>query len=256
MKVSGIYIYPVKSCKGITLQSSDVSNLGLENDRRWLIVDRDMKFITQRQFPKMALIEPMIRNKNLFLNAPGIQEIEVPSYKKYVNVKVWNDECLAYDQGKKVSQWLSTFLEQECSLVEISTCDKRSSRDRKSRIAFSDGYPLLIISEASLDDLNNRLKEPLPMNRFRPNIVIADCKPYEEDTLQQVKINDVILTGATECTRCSITTVNQLKGETDGKEPLATLAKYRKTHNGVIFGKNFNHQNLGTVSVGDEVKVI
>ncbi len=257
MKISGLYIYPVKSCKGIFLQQSNVDNLGLGNDRHWLVVDdKENKFITQRQMPKMALIEPSIKNGILTLNAPGMTEIEIPSYKKYTNVKVWSDECLAYDQGIKVSQWLSTFLEQECSLVEISSCDKRLSSDKKSRIAFPDGYPLLIISEASLEDLNSRLKEPLPMDRFRPNIVISDCKPYEEDTFGKIQINNVIFEGQTQCERCTVTTVDQSKGERSGKEPLATLNTYRKVANGVVFGRNFSHLNQGEIHVGDEVKVL
>lgn len=259
MIVSELYIYPIKSCKGIKIQSIEVNDFGFKYDRQWVVVDRNNCFITQRQFPKMALIETEIKNSSLTVKIPSNSKLSInleTNENKELNIKVWNDWCKGFGEKEEINNALSDFLGIDSKLVRLSKNNKRITKSGESKIAFQDGYPFLIISEASLQDLNKLLKKPLPMNRFRPNIVLSDCNAYDEDNLENIKINDVNLIGIKECERCTITTVNQLTGQTEGKEPLATLATFRRTDKGVKFGKNFSHLSTGRISTGNLVEKI
>ncbi|HEY9697387.1 MAG TPA: MOSC domain-containing protein [Trichocoleus sp.] len=260
--VTGIYLYPVKSCRGIAVSASDLTTWGLQWDRNWMVVTPQGRFLTQRELPQMALIETRIAPDALELSAPEMPRLRVPltlEATESLDVVVWGDACQAIDQGEAAAQWFSQFLGRACRLVRIGEAYQRlvdpTYSSEAAQVSFADGYPLLIISEASLADLNQRLAEPLPMNRFRPNLVVSGCDAYAEDRWQTIEINGVQFDGVKLCTRCAITTTSQETG-VRGVEPLPTLATYRQVKKGVIFGQNLVHRGLGQLTVGSEVKIL
>lgn len=265
MRVSQVNIYPIKSCAGVSLDAALISNIGFVNDRRWLLVDSDNHFLTQRELPRMALIQPAVADDCLRLSAPGIGGIElaVDQPGERIGVSVWKDSGIgAIDQGDQVAEWFSTFLGHDCRLVRFAEDAVRPVSPKYAprptdRVGFADGFPFLIISEASLVDLNSRLETPLLMNRFRPNIVVADTEPYAEDTWRAIRVGEVEIDVVKPCARCAITTTDQATAAR-GKEPLATLATYRIGQNGgAMFGQNAIHRTSGgTIHVGDPVSVI
>lgn len=261
-KITGLYIYPVKSLRGISLQTSELDARGLVHDRAWMIVDHANNFVTQRQFPAMAAIYTGLRPDALLLGADGFDTVRIPtrSAGQRLRVFVWDDTCEAIDQGGQASVYLSKVLGADLRLVYMPPDFHRPSRrlDPGSQVdvGFADGYPLLVASEESMADLNGRMKTPLPMDRFRPNIVVSGCdKPFEEDEWHSFTAGGVSFRGMKLCKRCEITQTDQLTGEIASKEPLATLAKYRKIGKGVCFGLNANHLGMGTLRVGDAIEV-
>ncbi len=252
MHVNSLYIYPVKSCAGISLSSVDVDTRGFQYDRQWMLVSLDEGFLTQRQIPKMATIRPSLSQTHLVINAAGMPTISIsliscPAQKR-VPTRVWNIDVMANDQGDAVAAWLSGYLEL-ANIRLMRMCEDNDT-------SFVDSRPVLVISEASLDDLNRRLAHAIPMDRFRPNIVIAHSQPYQEDTCQQIHIGTLILDSSKPCTRCVITATNQLTGERKSKEPLKTLSTYRKSPRGVIFGYYFIPQNLRKISLNDRCHMV
>jgi uncharacterized protein YcbX len=262
MRVQSLHIYPVKSCHGIDVSSVELDTRGFKHDRQWMVVSTHHGFLTQRQEPKMATIKPSLTEAELILSAPGMPDIRLPLTGVSPEVRqstiVWNDTTDAADQGDDVAVWLSAYLGHP-DLRLMRQCDDAvrvfaaKNGAPSGQIAFMDSRPFLMISTASLADLNARMGKPLPMNRFRPSIVIDDCKPYAEDHLAQVRVGTTLLHHAKLCTRCAITTVEQSNGEKDGKEPLKTLASYRKTESGVTFGCYFVHEGAGRITVGDKL---
>jgi uncharacterized protein YcbX len=201
-----------------------------------MVIDRRGKFVTQRELPGMARVVPQLGAGQLTLSAPGTEAVVLPIREggERVGVTIWGDQCFGLDQGDAVAAWLSAFLGEELRLVRFD----RSAPRRKTTAQFADGHELLVISEASLADLNERLALPLPMNRFRPNIVIAGVEAYDEDHLQALKTDDIELRLVEPCIRCQITMTDQDSGEV-GEEPMRTLLAYR-THprsGGVSFGQ-------------------
>lgn len=245
-KIQSLYFYPVKSCKGIELQSATVTPMGFANDRGWMIVDSNGRFLTQREVPRLALIAPSLEADALKLEAPANAALHVALDANAGNVEVivWRDRCAAFDCGNEAAEWLSAFLGKAVRLVRFDRSHKRASSsewtgDVEALNQFSDGFPWLVLSQASLDDLNARLPQPLPMNRFRPNIVLADVPAYAEDRIHELTVGNVRLRLVKPCTRCAITTTDQATGErTD--QPLRTLRQYRfdKNLRGVLFGQN------------------
>ena len=225
---------------------------GFVNDRRWLLVDGDNRFLTQRELPRMALIQPTIEGDCLRLSAPGVGDFELPVDQPGARaaVSVWKDSGIgAVDQGDPVAAWFSDFLEYDCRLVRFADDAVRPVSPKYAprptdQVGFADGYPFLIIAEASLDDLNRRLDTPLPMNRFRPNIVVADAEPYAEDTWRAIRVGEVEIDVVKPCARCAITTTDQATAAR-GKEPLRTLATYRNQNGGAMFGQNAIHRTSG-----------
>lgn len=263
LRLAALYHYPIKSCRGIALQRAQLTRFGLERDRHWMIVDAEGRFLSQRELPSLALIEPEIIADRLRLRASGMPDLLIPDRgSKTIEVDVWGDRVLADDTGREAATWMSDFLGVACRLVALGPAFERTvdpAFDRfGSRVAFSDGYPLLLLSEASLADLNTRMADPLPMNRFRPNLVVTGCAPYAEDDWRELEIGDVRLHVVKPCARCAITTVDQDQGQFAGKEPLRTLARYRRGEKGkVLFGQNVIHESkTGVLNVGDAVKVI
>jgi len=247
---------------GISLQSSQLDSMGLQYDRRWMVVSTEGKFITQRSHPQMALIQPKLHGGQLTLSSFGLEDHIVPLATKHspdINVQVWNDTVQAKHLSKETDTWLEQTIGEPCQLVympndEIRQCDLNYAKEG-DRTGFADGFPLLFISQASLDDLNSKLKDSVPMKRFRPNVVVTGCNAFAEDTWQTVKINNVHFRIIKPCSRCIITTIDPTLGMVTSPEPLKTLATYRKQGNKVMFGQNVVHDDVGTLTVGDSVLV-
>jgi len=270
MHVSSLFIYPVKSLRGFPVASARLDALGFEGDRRFLVVDPRGRLLTQRVLPKMAQVATALSANDLILSLEGTGSITVPRSVPTGSapiklVSVWKSEGLrAEDCGDDVAAWLGSILSAECRLVRIGEGYHRPVTKKAAApgdvVSFADAVPVLVISEASLDDLNDRLvaqgEESLPMNRFRPNIVVAGGAPYAEDTWPHVRIGEIKLRAAGPCVRCIMTTTNQETG-VRGHEPLRTLATYRRDQidsTGVIFGQNFIHETKrGVIRVGDPV---
>jgi uncharacterized protein len=248
MHVGALHIYPVKGCRGIDVTRAEITATGLKWDRHWMIVRPDGKFVTQRELPRLALIDTQLDTNNLVLRAPVGGEMCVPKQSSGAArpVRVWRDEVRGIDCGDAAARWLSEFLQEPLRLVAFDGSLPRFSNreftdDVRATTEFSDGYSILIVSEASLADLNARLPvSSLPMNRFRPNIVLSDCEAYAEDRLRDISIGDVQLRIVKPCTRCVVTTTDQSTGEVHGNEPLRTLKTYRFDRQlmGVTFGQN------------------
>lgn len=262
MQLTGVHIYPVKSCRGLSLKEITVEAKGPEGDRRWMIVDADGKFLTQRKFPRMALIEVHVDHQGLQLHIPGTRSKQIPllTEGKMMDVEVWKDRVAAVDQGEAIAQDLSAFLETACRLVYIPDqtvrkVDARYAIHDSDQVSFADGFPFLLISEASLEDLNQRLKEPVPMERFRPNLVVSGCEPFAEDRWKKILIGEIEFSIVKPCSRCVVTTVDQQSG-VKGIEPLQTLATYRKAEKGIMFGQNAIHRRHGVIRLGDVVQVL
>jgi MOSC domain-containing protein len=259
--LSGVYVYPIKSCGGISLQSADLGATGLLHDRRWMLVGEGGGFLSQRRHPRMALISSRLAPDRLVVSAPGMPDLEVPlegEDGERIDVEVWGDAQRGEPVGGYADRWFGRFLDARCRLVRKPEDDVRPVDSAYARsgdqTSFADGFPLLLISEASLEDLNKRLESPVPMDRFRPNLVVRGCGPYAEDGWDEIRAGGAVFRVAEACPRCAITTVDQGSGER-GKEPLKTLATYRKSGGGVLFGRNLIHSSPGNLRVGDPVEV-
>lgn len=266
MHLSEINIYPIKSLKGIALESAVVEERGLEFDRRWMLVDENRQFITQREVPRMATVKIKVGPDVMKASANGRGMIEVPlepGTGEMANVTVWNSTVKAEFYPQEIHKWFTEAVDFPCRLVRMPDSTKRivspnyAVRKFQDHVSFADGYPFLLIGEGSLADLNSRLDEPVTMDRFRPNFVVAGSSPFEEDTWRRVRIGSTEFHVVKPCARCVITTVDQVLGEKTGKEPLATLSAYRSVDGKVLFGQNLIAESEGAVvRVGDEVEVV
>jgi MOSC domain-containing protein len=261
IQISGLYVYPIKSCGGISLQKSILDGKGLKYDRRWMLVDEGGAYITQRKFPQLALVKTVIDGNDLIIFADGRTGLHVGTEEttgEMVTVKVWNDVCESNVVSSAANEWFFEFLDKKVRLVYMPENVIRSVDPNYSvgpfSTAFTDGFPILLISEASLDDLNSRLENPVPMDRFRPNIVVSGTVPFEEDGWRSIKTGDVQMHVVKPCARCVITTTDQQTAQRS-KEPLTTLAKFRTQNKKIMFGQNVIHQNTGTLNVGDTINV-
>jgi uncharacterized protein YcbX len=247
IRITALNVYPVKGCRGIALDSARVAATGFEHDREWLIVRPDGRFMTQREDPRLALIEPTLADEALQLRVPGGVELRVPfdAQGKEVEVTCWKDRCAAFDAGDEAAAFLTRYLGAPYRLVRFDARRKRLSNAQwtpgvEALNQFTDGFPWLLISEASLEDLNSRLSRQLPMNRFRPNIVVNGLPPFGEDRVHELAADGVRLRRAKPCARCIVTTTDQATGMRDGDEPLRALAQFRfdRQLKGVLFGQN------------------
>jgi uncharacterized protein len=261
VRLTGMNIYPIKSARGIPLDESAVDEFGLRYDRRWMIVDESGVFLSQRTHPRLALVTPSIRDQMLQLDAPGMPALHTPLDPRTAGtaiVRVWRDVCPAAWMGREAAEWFSEFLAVTCNLVHMPAEVVRPANPAfapaGTRVSFADAYPFLLVSEESLADLNRRLEKPLPMNRFRPNLVVAGREAYAEDTWKDLEIGDLRLRVVKPCERCAVTTTDQATAER-GQEPLRTLARYRKVNGDVMFGQNVVHEGTGRLRVGDPVTV-
>ena len=262
MTVTELAIYPIKSTRQITLDSATIGSMGFEHDRRWMLVDSEGQFITQRKYPRLVLVTATPAENSLQLSATGYSALTVPvpeSTATIIDTRVWKDDCQGLDAGDAAAQWFSHFLELECRLIYMPDNNVRALDARYSepgeRTGFADGFPFLLTSTASLEELNTRLEHPVAMNRFRPNIVVDTNEPFAEDQWKRIRIGTVTFRVAKPCSRCIMTTVDT-ELAVKGKEPLKTLSEYRRTDMGVIFGQNLIHEMTGEIRVGDRVEIL
>lgn len=263
-RITQIWIYPVKSLAGVRLTEARVMPKGLAHDRRWMLVDGEGRFLTQREHPEMALLRVTLqgsrvtvmgrkRADTITLDLTGAAQGDV------LKVQIWDDEVEAVEVSPEFSKWFSDELGMDCRLVFFPEPNRRDVdpdyANRGEQVSLADGYPFLIIGQASLDLLNAKLPEALPMRRFRPNFVFSGSHPHEEDAWKLVKIGGVGFEGKKKCGRCVLTTVDPETG-TKGPEPLKTLATYRKENNGIYFGENLVALEEGWVREGDKVTVL
>jgi uncharacterized protein YcbX len=266
VRVSGLFRYPIKSCRGQALTTTEFDARGIAHDREFVVIDANGTFLTQRQVPRMALIAPELTDDGLRVSAPDMEPITFARRREgdRIQVEIWKDHAPGIDQGDEIAEWLSAYMGQPVRLARMADDHVRQVDPTYAgpgdQTGFSDGYPALLISEESLTELNRVLTErgeaALPMNRFRPNIVVAGAgKPNDEDEWGEVRIGAMTFHGVKLCARCAITTTDQETAAT-GKEPLRTFARYRKFPRGVMFGQNMTFDAPGTLSVGDAVQVL
>ncbi len=264
MHLTGIFIYPIKSLAGISLTEATVQREGLQYDRRWMLLDAAGQFLTQRKLPEMALLKTAIDSNRLRVTHrhghAGTLEffLDQTEDSPAFPVQVWDDEVAARSVGGDVDEWFSQALRTPCQLVRIEENAMRYDLKGKGGkyVSFADSQPFLIIGEASLGDLNRRLDVPLPMNRFRPNLVFSGGQPFDEDDWTHFTIGDVHFKNVKPCIRCTVPTIDQQTGRVAGAEPLRTLATFRKVGNQVKFGMNValpDMQGEAVIRVGDEI---
>lgn len=261
--VSEITIYPIKSLGGISLQEAIVEERGLQYDRRWVLADENNVFITQRQNEQMALIDVAITEDGLRVNhrlkrISSLQIPFVPQSDTNEQITIWDDVVRGIRVSDEADAWFTAVLGMKCSLFyqpddSIRLTDPKYSITKEEHTSFSDGYPILVIGQASLDGLNAKLEEPVSMKRFRPNLVFTGGEAHVEDSWKYFTIGEAKLVGVKPCARCVLTTINPETAE-KGKEPLRTLTQYRNVNNKILFGQNLLVVETGKVSVGDEIE--
>ncbi len=268
MQLSQISVYPLKSSAGIQLSNSWIDGLGLSFDRRFVLTDDKGQFITARTEPRICLIQANITATGLVLTAPDMPKLVINTHQLrdiYQTVIVWNDNINAQQGNSEHHQWFSRYLNRPCQLLhfgELSIRNVPKTSTRTNQLAFADGYPLLLISQASLDDLNKRCPTTITMNQFRPNLVIDNCEAFAEDTWQQIRIGEVEFELRKPCTRCIFTTINPDTAIKDShQEPITSLKAYRQAAEGelegeILFGQYLIPLNQGQIKLTDTVTVI
>ena len=262
IRLSAIHLYPVKGIRGVTATRAHVESEGLRHDRRWMIVDDEGHFLSQRSHPALALLAGRFNGHHLELTAPGQAplSLDTPDGTQRIAVTVWRDRVDAAAAGNQGDAWISRYLGNKCRMAYMDDSCSRSITSSQGRpgesVSFADGYPFLLVSYASLADLNSRLDTPLPMDRFRPNLVVAGCEAFAEDGWRKLAVGEAVFRFAGLCARCSVTTVDQKSGIRASKEPLRTLATYRQGEGGVVFGVNLVPEKTGVIAIGDRVRVL
>jgi uncharacterized protein len=256
IEIAELVVYPIKSLRGVSLPSAEVEKRGLKHDRRWMLVDGEGEFLTQRRLSRMALIDTRILLDEFEVAAAGLGSVRIPIEPQgpHRTVTVWNDTCEALEACRVANEWFSNALELDCALVHMPESTQRPGVIEGDLVAFSDNSPILVAGRASIDDLNNKLASPIPIRRFRPNVVLAGSLPYEEDDWSVIEAGPVALHKVMKSGRCLVTTIDIETGLTSD-EPLRTLATYRKEGSHVWFGCYYAPDSLGVISVGDRVAV-
>jgi len=261
--LSDITVYPIKSTRGIHLDQTQLQRRGLNLDRRMMLVDQNGQFITARKEPRMVLIQSELGESGLRIGAEGNDSIDLPYEPEspaLVDVTVWSDQVVAYPGSEEASDWFSRFLEKDVRLVLLGPKSERKL-DATFDVTFVDKFPLLILSTASLADLNRRLKEqgeePVDMDHFRPNLVVDGVEPFEEDNWKTIEINGLKFQSGGPCARCNLVNVDPTSAHvSENGQPLRTLATYRNQDGKVMFGSNFIPLDAGELKVGMDIKVI
>tara|TARA_R110002012_G_scaffold40596_5_gene111797 strand:- start:15002 stop:16210 length:1209 start_codon:yes stop_codon:yes gene_type:complete len=262
--LKNIIIYPIKSSAGIELSNSWVEEFGLAFDRRFVVASPDGEFFTARTQPSLCLLQANLTATGMIITAPKMPALVI-DYNllslNYVDVQVWNDTISAQQCEDAINQWFSRYLQKPCQLLFFGTESQRFVKNKNSQVGFADGYPLLLISQASLDHLNSQYPpnaRSIPMSQFRPNIVVSDCDAFTEDTWQKIRIGEVEFEVTKPCTRCIFTTINPENAVKDHQqEPLKTLKNYRQIANGdILFGQNLVALNQGQIKRGDKLEVL
>ncbi|HSC83892.1 MAG TPA: MOSC domain-containing protein [Pseudomonas sp.] len=266
MQVSALYRYPLKSARSESLGSARVEALGLAGDRRWMLVDTSNgRFLTQRLLPQMGRISALYNAAGgLTLSAPGCADLDVALPEpdsELRGVTVWSDSLRVPDAGDAAAAWLSSFIGRDCRLVQVPESRARQVdtgyAQPGDKVAFADAFPLLLIGQASLDDLSERVGRPLEMLRFRPNLVVQGSEPYAEDSWKRIRIGELEFEVAKGCSRCVLTTLDPQTGERSAdREPLTTLKSYRERDGEVYFGQNLLPRGVGELQVGMRVEVL
>ena len=262
LTISQLFIYPIKSLGGIALKTAKLTDRGFEYDRRWMLVDAGNCFLTQRELPAMALLQVALTKDSLLVTHKlSDDKLEIPieiKNGKPIKCEIWHDSCQLQLVSEEADNWFSKILEVKCRLVFMPDDEKRTVDTDYAGdgelTSLSDGFPLLMIGQSSLDDLNSRMEVPLPVDRFRPNIVFTGGEPYQEDEMKHFQVNNIHLYGVKPCARCIIPTIDQ-NNAVKSNEPLKTLAGYRMSGNKVYFGQNVIFKGGGTISVGCNIKI-
>jgi len=261
--VASLIYYPIKACRGFEVDETYVERMGLEYDRRMMVVTPEGGFLTQREHPRLALVTPTLSGESLTLSAPGMDAFTIPVRKSGPThpVDIWRSKGVqAVDQGEAAAEWFSNWLRTSVRLVHLAEgyirrINEKYAVNADDHTAFADGYPILLASKESLADLNARLETPVPMNRFRPNLVIRGCEPFAEDTWARIRIGNVEMAVVKPCARCVVTTIDKETLERS-KEPLKTLASYRKQGSGVMFGQNVIPLSEGRIGREMSVEIL
>ena len=268
--LKSLHIYPVKSCHRVDLDAAEVEPWGLAGDRRWMITDAEGLMRTQRVLPRLALIRPSYAADGVLrLHAPGMPDLEVaPPLRgagaEQAKVTVWHFNGPAARAGGAADEWLSAFIGEPSMLVYMDDTSARPTDAQYSRaedrVSFADGYPLLLASAASLEALNDWIVEmggpPVPMTRFRPNVVIEGAEPWAEDDWQRVRIGGQVFRAVKRCARCVMTTVDPEHGVFAGQQPLKALRKHRRVDKSVFFAVNLIPDTVGPIEIGEGVEVL
>jgi len=260
--VSKLTVYPLKSAQGINLDQINYQQRGPQFDREWMVINSKNRFLSQREFPLMCLIKTQITNKELILTAPEKEPLIIDFNNRHFKdqtVEVWKDQVDALDCGAEAANWISSYLDTRCRLVTMPGDTQRlvdnNYANNKETVSFADGFPSLILSQASLDDFNTKLDQPITMAHFRPNIVIDDCSAYAEDSWQAIKINDITFSLVKPCSRCIIPAIEPDTGK-KRMDVVKALSAHRRRGNATYFGQNALHDSLGEIHVGDKVELI
>ena len=260
--VDRLRIHPVKGARGLDVQSVDFDAFGPRFDRRWMVVGPDGTSVSQRSTPRLATVRPKVDERSLTLAAPGVEALELPIAPQGdpVRITVWSSELEVRTVSPEADAWLSTVLGSAHRLVFMSDHDVRNTDPEYAdghRVSFADGYPALLVTRGSVGELARRAGRDIPVERFRPNIVVNGDRPHEEDFWRGFTIGDLRFSGVKLCARCTVTTIDQDSGTRDpDREPLRTLARYRRIESLVYFGLNVVHHGTGRVSLGDSVEIL
>jgi len=262
MVLSEIWLYPIKSASGISVSEAPVDLSGPTQDRRWMLIDDDGVFLSQRKLPRMALLRPRFQGRHLIVEAPGMTTLWVRGCAgddDRVPARIWHDELLLPHPDPAYDTWFSRFLGQSCRLVHLPANIVRPVEPPYDaspwQVSLADAYPLLLIGQPSLDFLNSQSPTPIQIQRFRPNLVVTGAIPHEEDRWRRIRIGRVELAIVKPCARCSIPLVDPSTSER-GIEPLRTLARYRRQPRKVTFGQNALVLEPGLLRAGDPVEVL
>lgn len=259
LQVSSLFVYPVKSLGGISLTQAKVTELGFEHDRHMMLTDADGRFLTQREIPLLCLFSTLLQPDGVLITYKD-EKLFVPFLFNgpELQVQVWDDQVTALRAPHEINRWFSERVGISCFLVRHTSHTKRmvdaTYAKQNEQTAFADAFPVLVLGQESLNLLNSKLREQLPVNRFRPNIVFTGALPHQEDECRQMHIGNTVFEISKPCARCTVTTTNQVTAE-KGKEPLHTLSTYRQQNNKILFGQNALVKQPGIVKVGDIVQL-
>lgn len=256
--LAAMHVYPIKSCAGVEVAEWEVDKFGLRHDRRWMVITAEGEFLTQREVPVLATVRTRMAPIHLRVSAPEMAELVLPLEPvggRPVVTKVWDDTVRVVAPDPKADEWFSQVVGRQCQLVYMPSDYVRevdhSFAPDGGRTGLADGYPFLLVGESSLADLNQRLDIALPMNRFRPNLVVRGSAPWAEDEWASFTMGSIPMKGVKLCARCVVTTTDQATGQRDGPEPLRELAQFRRWPRGVMFGQNVVHYGTGRLRLGD-----
>lgn len=259
--IHSLYVYPLKSAKGIQVKHAEASPKGFKHDREWMVVDPKGKFMSQRLHPRMSGLKTAFIKDGIALSAEQMEDIIIPfkAEGESTEAVIWDDTCQVQEVSRELSDWISQFMGEACKIVhmkqgEVRLVDPRYKITDHDNTLFSDGFPYLFTATASLHDLSQRTKMDLEMIRFRPNIVIESKLPFEEDCWKKAEIGNILFHLVKPCGRCSIVNVDPKTGKR-GDEPLKTLASFRKQEKKILFGINAITTGSGVISIGDHVTI-